>query len=643
MSSEEKQKKWNIVRVGGYKEYKPPVLKNVAYRVQSQFTNTGAQPVNELNRVGNYSVMRMSPQGDKIFQPLAIANDFLLKDDPRRLVGNYFEDSRRYYVCLQGGHLQEFTNFKGRISFEEIRFDAVGNVSKKYVVALEDDEGHKYEIGVPVDDWRLLYDYIEKHAPLCQVYGDVINNHREKFKRIAGLWIKGNFPKKYIADFWGWGPLINNVRKFYHGGCEDCSSEKMFPELLPGTALGRCMVFAMEQILFAGPMEVTAPLMLYSLASYLDAPFTDAGFPLSHCIMLVGESGYLKTSFAREIFSPFVPYHKRIFSVRGTAASMNVLHGMAFDDTLVIDDFNHEGSQAEVRAKMKNIQGLIRGYSDKTPRAKYGGMDNIKQYPLRGGCVFTGETKMTGQLKSGELRYLRINLHAPFEKDIVSALHNNSFLVPQFYASFINWVECNYCLIVEYVKKKFEERRARWDIPEPRMKDAAIHLTIVADLLSKLVDCNPVCGYANAYEWNKCVTGIVYNLAFQQSCEAQKGEPYLRYLKEVWNLIGTGEIRLAGCLEMYVENMSSFIGYKENDLLIVKKDALFRLVNEAFFARNEYLPIGVDEVSKKLKEAGVTKCDNNSCLIKSSAKIPGRPRMLALIIKKCIEKIDGVD
>ena len=59
---------------------------------------------------------------------------------------------------------------------------------------------------------------------------------------------------------------------------------------------------------------------------------------------------------------------------------MNVMTEQCLDDVLVIDDFNLEGTRAEVLQKMKLMRGLIRGYSDKTPRTKYGGNDNIKQY-----------------------------------------------------------------------------------------------------------------------------------------------------------------------------------------------------------------------------------------------------------------------
>ena len=66
------------------------------------------------------------------------------------------------------------------------------------------------------------------------------------------------------------------------------------------------------------------------------------------------------------MFAPFVFTNDRLSTVRATEASLSVLHEIFYDDTLVIDDFNREGSEQEVRDKMRNIRALIRAYSDKT-------------------------------------------------------------------------------------------------------------------------------------------------------------------------------------------------------------------------------------------------------------------------------------
>ena len=247
---------------------------------------------------------------------------------------------------------------------------------------------------------------------------------------------------------------------------------------------------------------------------------------------------------------------------------------------------------------------------------------------------------MTGQLKSGELRYLKVCLHAPLDKDKIAILHDYPQLVSTFYAGFIRFLEEHYGELVLFVKEQFPIRRSVLNIPEPRMKDAVIHLILTAESLQRFLSTSAYYDDTSLQFLFK-VGKVLCQMANQQSMAAQIGEPYLRYLSELWNLLGTGKLRYAPNLQAYVVGIASFIGYRENDLLIVKKDEAYKAVLDAFYARNEGLPIGIDEVSKKLKDAGLTKCDAGSCLIKASAKIPGRPRMLAFIISECEKVVDG--
>ena len=635
------EKQWQMQQMGGYTTVQPPAKKRVVVTVKNLPPPKLPHPPMDMQRLGGYLVERQTPQGERVFQPLPDLGEYMANGGLRRIGASYYEGATGYYIALRDGTFKDFTNFTGQIEAKEVELSASGERTERYLVSLK-SEGCSYYLRIPTEDWPSLMDYIERFAPQCQIFGDEVPNHRERFKRLAGFWLKGNFPSKMVAAFWGWGPLqANQTRMFCHGGRADCTSSKVLPPIVQQNHLAQIVQAGMGNILAAGPLNVTAPLMLYALASYADAIFTDAGFPLTHCMMLIGESGFLKSSFAKEIFSPFVPYPKRTYTVRSTEASMNVLHEQAFDDTLVVDDFNLEGSPAEVRQKMRNIRGLIRGYSDKTPRAKYGGADKIKQYALRGGCIFTAETQMTGQLKSGELRYLKICLHAPLDKTKIAILHDNPTIVPQFYAVFIRFLEAHYTELVAYTKAQFPCRRTTLDIPEPRMKDAVIHLTLTADFLLKLVNSSSSYDGKTAFIWHQNVSSILYQLGYQQSIDAQIGEPYLRYLAEVWNLIGTGKLKIAPTLQAYIAEISTCIGYRENDLLIVKKDETYKAVMDAFYARNEGLPIGVDEISKKLKEAGLTKCDRDSCLLKASSKIPGRPRMLAFVISACNKKLEG--
>ena len=81
-------------------------------------------------------------------------------------------------------------------------------------------------------------------------------------------------------------------------------------------------------------------------SSYFDQLF--AYLLRTSAFMLIGSSGLLKTATVREVFNVFTVKNDRLTSVRSTEASLHVMTEKAYDDTLVIDDFNREGSRQEI-------------------------------------------------------------------------------------------------------------------------------------------------------------------------------------------------------------------------------------------------------------------------------------------------------
>ena len=561
-------------------------------------------------------------------------------------IGNYVplgasyyasNDTIGYFFDNEIGEKVQFTDFK--LTFVEkqrhISFDA--NFSDHYRILLTDALEEKHDLLVYHESLGDLYSTIEHKCPECQFFSDVVAGCREKFKRLVGILLKLQRPPLILLyKRWGWGNLENGIRIFYHGGRRDCVCEKVIPVSEQDQYTINKLQDALN-IFNIGTLEVTAPMVLYSLASYMDAPFTDAGHPLAHCLMLVGESGFLKTSAAKVIFSPFSRVEERVFSVRSTEASLNVLHERYFDDTLVVDDFNLEGSSYEVKRKTTTIQNLIRAYSDKTPKAKYSGNDDIRQYAIRGGCVFTGETTMEGELKSGELRYVKVIFHERLNEETLLTFQNDQTLMQHLCGCFIHFVEQQYAQIVDYIKHQFVKLREESSISEPRMLDTYIHFKVVLDVLVK---CLYFYGYERDVGWAEQVQQVIFGLVSKQSTAAQVHEPYIRYLEEVWHLIGTGDIKLAENVDSYAEDVSKYHGYLDGaDVIMLKKDQTYTVVTTAFRARGDYLPIGVNEVSQKLRDNELSRC-TDGCLTRASSKVKGRPRMLALIVKKCEEKLN---
>ena len=558
-------------------------------------------------------------------------------------IGNFVVDNSGYFFLSKEGKWIRFTDFFIIIKCHENIIDVSGNVTMKFSIQLVNDEGKTKELSVDHENWTNLQNQIEHQAPEFQIFTDEYRNAGEKFKRLLGELLKhAQFEERIVYGYWGWGPLVNGCRRFYHGGLPDCKSKKC---LTPPLDKQNCFnILGRAWGLFdVGDHEVVIPMIFYSLASYTDALFTDAGYPLAHCLMAIGESSAKKTSFCKVVFAPFVVEEERVKTVRSTEAGLRVLHEIFYDDTLVIDDFNLEGSPQEIRDKMSNIRSLIRAYSDKTPKVKYGGKDNIKQYAIRGGCVFTGETKLIGQLKSSELRYIKVIFKKELNKDVLAKFQNNHWIWQHVVAEFIRYLERHYLQIIAEVNRVVRQERSPQGLEASRLIDTFLHLKIVAWIFCNL--CLEV-GFLtkeNVGSWFDYFTQILHRVVSAQDKAAVVQEPYIQFLAEFFNLYGTGKLVIAPDIKTYVQNMKGYIGYRdiENQILMIKKDDTFNAVNSAFIARNDYLPITSEDLSKILKREGLTKCDKDSCLKRAPSVIEGRPRMLALIECKCIALLDN--
>ena len=553
-----------------------------------------------------------------------------------------------YYFQNTDGQWIRFTDFVIIVDYLEECIGIDGSISRKFAIRLRNDCGRQKPLAVEYESWTNLQNQIERQAPEFQIFTDEQRNVREKFKRLLGEILKHTqILKKIVYNYWGWGQPLNGTRRFFHGGLPDCNSEKQMPPPLADEIQHNFIIASAWNILNVGSLEVTVPVVCYALASYVDALFTDAGYPLAHCLMIIGESGTLKTSFSKVVFAPFNSENDRVHTVRSTEASLRVLHEKCYDDTLVVDDFNLEGSQQEVNEKMRNIRALIRTYSDKTPRAKYGGKDNVKKYAVRGGCVFTGETKLIGQLQSSELRYLKVKIKERLNGNALLIFQQYPYIWSYFVATFIRHLENNYDKIVWKIKQTFANERAIQGFKNLRMVDSFLHLKIVAEIFCNVfyeanffskdaveAQKKAVEAWKEAFEYFR---KVLYQFISNQDKDAILQEPYKMYLAELFNLLDTGKLRLAPNIEIYMQNMQIYVGYRDmNDqILMIKKDEAFNAVQIAFRARNDYLPASADDISKVLRDEGLTKCDKGSCLKKAPSMIVGSPNVSSHPSKMC--------
>lgn len=593
---------------------------------------------------GNYSVLWGNHRGQ--IRSWQLPNESAGAKAPAKfthLGGKFYQGEDGYYWQDAKGNFLPMTDFFVKVTEHQQRKAVDGTISEVFVVNICDSSDWEQNLEIPYEKWADLFDYIRKRAPDRLIATDDIQ--RESFRILATYLLKqSNPPTKVITSFWGWGETqADGSRKFRHGGLPDCNSpKKLLPPITDREYLAQRLRKAFD-VVKVGSLSFTMPIFIHSAASYLDALFTDAGFFLSHSIMAIGDSGFKKTSYVKVVCAPFSSEKDRVVGVRCTEAALYVLIEMAYDDTFVIDDFNREESEQATQQKQKNIRIVFRMRSDRTPRQKWAGMNETKGCAIRGGCVVTGETKMVGSLKSGELRYVKVYLLEPISGKLLKVYQDDPTLMQEFFSEWIRFLEAHYVDIVAWIKGEFEARREAFsELREPRLIDACVHLTLTADLLGEFMLESNAMTMEECTAWQETFRSTILDVLRRQRDEIHEKEPVLQYIEEIFNLIGTGKITIAPDVDSYSRNLSHFGGYMDGDAIMLKKDDTHVAVITSFKVRGDYFTGSIEDMAKELKRRGLSKHDGDGCLKRASSKIPKRPRMLALIQAKC-EKILEVD
>ena len=361
-----------------------------------------------------------------------------------KIGGDYYANAKGYYYLNKHNNYVKMTDFKVEVIERQVTHNVNGTQNDEIQFRLFDDSGWEYKTTIEYDKWSThLIGLIRARAPTRIL--NLTEFQLTHFEQLMAHVLKSSeVSTKFFVSHWGWGNWESNVgRKFWHGGLKGCKTPKKLVPPIEDKVRRDSLLREAFNFTELAPRRITNILFVYSCASYTDALFSDSGHFLAHALMLIGSSGMLKTATVREIFNVFVPRNSRLTSVRSTEASLHVMTEKSFDDTLVIDDFNREGSKQEISQKTKNIQTLVRSYSDKSPRVKYGGNDDVKKYSIRGGLVITGETNMTGELKSGMVRYIKILVETSFNGEFLKKFQDNPEIMRFFFSEFIRFLEDN--------------------------------------------------------------------------------------------------------------------------------------------------------------------------------------------------------
>ncbi|WP_196595078.1 hypothetical protein [Pectinatus frisingensis] len=554
---------------------------------------------------------------------------------------DYYEAQDGYYVfSARTSTYQRLSNFVLRVKTKISEVNIIGNESCKYLFEILKNDSVN-TVSISVENIKNLISEIERNFPDMFLMTDKIKNAKECFKHIISILIGKPIPAKTYFTYFGWSPIHDGRRTFLHGGLEICNSDKKLPELTNANIdvirRNLCQIFNIATD------NIILPLFVYQGEAFMDAIFSDAGYQLQNSLMAIAKTGSFKTQLFKVIFAPFSPANEKIYTIRSSMASLNILHERCFDDVFVNDDFNVEGSQQETNSLKSKIWNLVRAYSDKTPRAKYAGFNQISQNALRGGCVFTAEEELSGEITSSTMRYIKVYFETRPNAEILSFFQVHPEILRNFWAVFIMYLEKNYIKIMEQVKHEFPEFRKKYEnkFSHARLADIGIHAIICAQNIKNVFIDTGIMQHETASAWIVNFEDVIMNMLERQDRDSRHDTPEVQYIKAIFDMINDGNLKIADKIDYYVENLANFDGYKTNNDIFLKNHQTYTKIITYYEKVRGYYGTSLRATNKLLKKLNLVDHDNTGCLKRASDRIPNRPRMLALKVDMCVKLING--
>lgn len=125
-----------------------------------------------------------SIQMSSVYQNIGITGVVPANSNVSRTIGNFIENNCGYYFQNKEGKWIQFTDFIIVIKCLENVINIAGNVTRKFLVQLVNDQGSIKELSVDYENWTNLQNQIEHQAPEFQIFTDEYRNAGEKFKRL---------------------------------------------------------------------------------------------------------------------------------------------------------------------------------------------------------------------------------------------------------------------------------------------------------------------------------------------------------------------------------------------------------------------------------------------------------------------------
>lgn len=258
--------------------------------------------------------------------------------------------------------------------------------------------------------------------------------------------------RQTLYNYTGWRKINDKWCYLHAGGAigadgvtVDLSNEGNLGRYILPTTGNEIESFNMAlKLLDVADSKITAPLLALTFLTPLCEPLRQAGHEPDFVGWVQGMTQSMKSSLSAVVLNHFGKgFTKNTMpsSFKDTYVYTDRKGFLLKDSLLVVDDFHPSTSKAESQKMHSMAQKILRAWGDRIGRGRGNVDGSIRQtYPPRGMCLVTGEDlPEVGQ--SGMARYFLIKIkRGDIDKAKLTELQNNTDLLAQNMANYINWL-----------------------------------------------------------------------------------------------------------------------------------------------------------------------------------------------------------
>ena len=513
-------------------------------------------------------------------------------------------------------------NFSMKIlGFKKV-YHRSGEPTQSIIIRLS---GSKKDLEILTEQYEGLLDIILKEYPEYHVCSEFRGQAKTYFKEYAALVFttakKENTP--VIAyDFHGWTG-VEGVKKYLSANNAHCKCACTIPSVdvseLPRIwkmghhflDVGKKVLSGNEGINHNASLRAILPFFLYCHAGFSAQLFKDAGLDMQFLLVLVGQSGSLKTAICKAFAEPF--NSQDLLNFNSTDRAIELYREASLDMNMIVDDI----FSCQDNAMKRKFEKILRAFGDGVGRAKSGpSFNEIEQISVCGACIVTAEHDLEAQ-QSSALRCVTVAVtRDSFDGKILEEFQKNQAEAKM--AGIPSWNQLYFAAWIAYLEKNYNrvvEMLRGFEPPEFSMK-----------FRRQLSTYKIFCALANlVLDWGKQI-GVISNLEAQTTYliwiqtikelmvknedQARVCEPWQQFLQAIQQALGSGVMEIASDKAAYEGGAAKYIGYvqehKQLKQYVLAPEKVFVAVRRWLEELGRNFVSDQKSLWRKLYEAGIT-------------------------------------